>query len=170
MVTLTKEMRRLVLEQSLGFAATVCPDGTPNLSPKGTTTVWDERHLVFADIHSPQTVRNLRSNPIIELNVVDPIARKGFRFKGRAELHSEGPVYEEGLRRLGDHGYDATPERVRTIVIVEVQSAAPLISPVYETGASEIEVTTRWREHHLRLHPASPHGHEAARSTKQPAE
>jgi len=25
-------MRRVVLEQRLGFAATVCPDGTPNLS------------------------------------------------------------------------------------------------------------------------------------------
>jgi len=43
-------MKRVVLEQKLGFAATVCPDGTPNLSPKGTTTVWDDDHLLFADI------------------------------------------------------------------------------------------------------------------------
>ena len=35
---LTEEMKRVVLEQKLGFVATVCPDGTPNLSPKGTTT------------------------------------------------------------------------------------------------------------------------------------
>ena len=49
---LTDDMQRVVNEQRLGFVATVCPDGTPNLSPKGTTTVWDDDHLVFADIHS----------------------------------------------------------------------------------------------------------------------
>ena len=35
---LTDDMQRVVLEQRLGFHATVCPDGTPNLSPKGTTS------------------------------------------------------------------------------------------------------------------------------------
>jgi hypothetical protein len=59
---LTGEMRRAV-ETQLGFVATTCPDGTPNLSPKGTTAVWDDDHLVFAHIHSPGTVANLRSNP-----------------------------------------------------------------------------------------------------------
>jgi uncharacterized protein len=68
---LTNDMMRVVNEQQLGFIATVCPDGTPNLSPKGTTTVWDDEHLVFADICSPKTVANLRQNPVVEINVVD---------------------------------------------------------------------------------------------------
>jgi hypothetical protein len=59
---LTDDMTRLVLEQKLGFAATVCPDGRPNLSPKGTTTVSDDEQLVFADISSPGTIRNLDLN------------------------------------------------------------------------------------------------------------
>lgn len=29
---LTDDMRRVLTEQRLGFVATVCPDGTPNLS------------------------------------------------------------------------------------------------------------------------------------------
>jgi len=53
---LTEDMRR-VAEAELGFIATVCPDGTPNLSPKGTTAVWGEDHLVFADLRSPGTGR-----------------------------------------------------------------------------------------------------------------
>jgi predicted pyridoxine 5'-phosphate oxidase superfamily flavin-nucleotide-binding protein len=137
-------MRRVVLEQRLGFAATVCPDGTPNLSPKGTTTVWDDTHLVFADIRSPNTVRNLRSNPSIEINVVDPIVRKGYRFKGRAETHSDGPVYEQGLVLLAGRGFDARRERIKTIVKVRVEQAAPLVSPAYDGGASEDEVAARW--------------------------
>jgi uncharacterized protein len=68
---LTDDMRRIVTEQRLGFVATVCPDGTPNLSPKGTVAVWDDRHPIFADLRSPQTIRNLRRNPAVEINVVD---------------------------------------------------------------------------------------------------
>jgi predicted pyridoxine 5'-phosphate oxidase superfamily flavin-nucleotide-binding protein len=52
---LTNDMKRVVTEHRLGFMATVCPDGTPNLSPKGTTAVFDDDHLVFADIRSPGT-------------------------------------------------------------------------------------------------------------------
>jgi predicted pyridoxine 5'-phosphate oxidase superfamily flavin-nucleotide-binding protein len=60
---LTPEIQRFVREQRLGFVATVGGDGRPNLSPKGTTTVWDDGHLMFADIASPQTVANLAVNP-----------------------------------------------------------------------------------------------------------
>jgi predicted pyridoxine 5'-phosphate oxidase superfamily flavin-nucleotide-binding protein len=144
---LTEEMKRVVLEQKLGFAATVCPDGTPNLSPKGTTTVWDDAHLVFADIRSPKTVRNLRGNPWIEVNVVDPIVRKGYRFKGRAELHTGGEVYEQGLRLLAGRGFDARRERIKTIVRVRVEQAVALVSPAYDQGASEDEVVARWEAH-----------------------
>jgi hypothetical protein len=52
--SLTDDMRRVVGEQRLGFVATVCADGTPNLSPKGTVVVWHDHHLVFADLRSPQ--------------------------------------------------------------------------------------------------------------------
>lgn len=64
---LTTEIKEFVKREKLGFVATVYPDGTPNLSPKGTTTVWGDEHLVFADIHSPGTINNLLTNPFIEL-------------------------------------------------------------------------------------------------------
>jgi predicted pyridoxine 5'-phosphate oxidase superfamily flavin-nucleotide-binding protein len=71
---LTDDMKRVVNEQKLGFIATVCPDGTPNLSRKGTTEVWDDDHLIFVDIKSPGTVANLRQNPAIEINVIDQLS------------------------------------------------------------------------------------------------
>jgi uncharacterized protein len=151
MASLTRDMQRVVLEQKLGFAATVSPDGTPNLSPKGTTTVWDGDHLLFADIWSPQTVRNLAQNPSIEINVVDPIVRKGYRFKGRASLHSDGDIFERGLALLRERGYDARRERVKTIVLVAVEHAAPLISPAYEGDASEEQIAAKWEQHFAEL-------------------
>src|SRR5215468_25627 len=92
---LTEDMKRVVNEQQLCFIATVCPDGTPNLSPKGTTAVWDDEHLVFADVHSPNTIANLRRNPVLEMNVVDALVRKGYRFKGSATILSEGAQFEK---------------------------------------------------------------------------
>ena len=72
MGVLTADMKRVVEEQRLGFVATICPDGTPNLSPKGTTAVWDDDHLVFANIRSPGTLENLRRNASVEINVPIP--------------------------------------------------------------------------------------------------
>jgi uncharacterized protein len=57
-VRLSADMQRVVLEQRLGFVATVTAEGLPNLSPKGTTTLWDEEHLMFADLASPGTIEN----------------------------------------------------------------------------------------------------------------
>ncbi len=146
---LTADMQRVVREQRLGFVATVCPDGTPNLSPKGTTTVWDGDHLVFAHLHSPGTIANLLQNPAIEINVVDPVVRKGYRFKGVATVYSEGPLFEE-LRAFYDQGRSAGDirlgDRIRAIVLIKVERAHAVISPVYDTGATEDEVRARWRD------------------------
>src|SRR5437763_5568324 len=90
-------MRRVV-EAELGFIATVCPDGTPNLSPKGTTAGWDDDHLVFADLRSPGPVENLRSNTSVEINVVDQLVRKGYRFQATGVVYTEGDVLEQGIR------------------------------------------------------------------------
>jgi predicted pyridoxine 5'-phosphate oxidase superfamily flavin-nucleotide-binding protein len=149
MPILTEEMQRLILEQRLGFIATVCPDGTPNLSPKGTTTVFDDDHLVFADIISPTTVANLRNNPAIEINVVDPFARKGYRFKGTAEIHDTGETHNRGLEVLRERGYGT--DTVRHIVLVTVERALPLLSPVYASGAEEEDVRARWTRHYAKL-------------------
>jgi predicted pyridoxine 5'-phosphate oxidase superfamily flavin-nucleotide-binding protein len=148
---LDDDMRRVVREQRLGFVATVRPDGRPNLSPKGTTIVWDDDHLAFLHIHSPGTVANLRENPAIEINVVDPIVRKGYRFAGEGEVLTGGEVHQavlEWFRR--ERGTDTT--RVEAVVMVRVDEAAPVVSPAYDTGASEADIIERWRDHHLALH------------------
>ncbi len=71
---LTEDMKRVVREQRLGFFATVCPDGSPNLSPKGTTIVLDDDHLAFVDLGSPGTLSNLELNPAVEFDAPAPIS------------------------------------------------------------------------------------------------
>jgi len=136
-----------------GFYATVCEDGSPNLSPKGSTYVLDDDHLFFADLRSPQTVANIRRGSLVELNVVDPLLRKGYRFKGPAEAHERGSaLYEEGVARMREAG-STLVDRVRTVVVVEVREARELVSPVYDDGrVSEADVVAVHRERLARLH------------------
>ena len=135
LATLTDDMKRVVEEQRLGFYATVSEDGSPNLSPKGTTYVLDDQHLLFADIRSPQTVANIRRGSAVEVNIVDPFVRKGYRFKGTAVVHDRGTkVYADGVERLREAG-STLIDRVKAIVAIEVHEARPVVSPAYDDGA-----------------------------------
>jgi uncharacterized protein len=143
LTVLDEEMKRVVREQRLGYVATVCPDGTPNLSPKGTTAVWGDDHLVFLDLFSPGTVANIEAgNPVVEVNVVDPIRRKGYRFKGPAEAHRDGRVFDDVVQWYEqERGTD--PARINSVVLVRVELAAPLVSPAYADGSSEATIEQR---------------------------
>ena len=61
MAVLDADMRAIVERTLLCFAATTNPDGSPNLSPKSSLRVHYEGHLLFANIASPGTLRNLRA-------------------------------------------------------------------------------------------------------------
>ncbi len=137
---LTDDMQRVVREQRLGYVATICPDGTPNLSPKGSTAVWDDDHLIFADIHSPNTIDNLRRNPAVEINVVDPLTRRGYRFKGKGTIYDGGSIYEEGILFYAGRGVSSA---IHSIVLVRVERALPLISPAYD-NSTEGSIRARW--------------------------
>lgn len=135
-------MKQVVRTQRLGYVASVCPDGTPNLSPKGTTTVWDERHLVFLDLHSPSTTANIEAgNQVVEINVVDPIRRKGYRFKGPATVLREGPLYQDVVRFYEERGTERG--RIHAVVMVDVEQASPLVSPAYDDGSTEDAISLR---------------------------
>jgi len=112
-----------------------------------------DNHLMFADLASPQTVKNLRTNPSIEINVVDPVVRKGFRVKGRGIVVDPGEPFDELLERFtsGSRAVRDAKARIRHIVVTEVERDLPLVSPAYDEGATEAEVSARWEGYFLEL-------------------
>ncbi len=143
---ITEKIRKLLSEQKLGFVATVSATGEPNLSPKGTIIAWDEKTLVFADIRSPQTMKNLKNNPSVEINVVDPFSRKGFRFKGTTKIISSGEQYDKIISHYKKLGIKSS---ISSIVIVYVKQVNEVISPLYDLGYTEKEIETKWKKHYL---------------------
>jgi len=150
---LTEDMKRVITEQRLGFVATVDADGTPNLSPKGTMVVLDDDHILFGDLRSPGTIGNLRANPAVEVNFVDPFARTGYRFKGTAAYVARDDADFGDLYALFAH-WGALAEGLKGIVRITVERALPLSSPAYDYGATEGELRSQWAQHFEAIRPA----------------
>lgn len=83
-----------------GWVATASKDGMPNIAIKGSLRVLDEGHLVFADLFSLKTRKNLLENPQVAIMVFEESARRGYAFKGKAELLESGPVYTQVAEQI----------------------------------------------------------------------
>jgi predicted pyridoxine 5'-phosphate oxidase superfamily flavin-nucleotide-binding protein len=136
MPLIDNDMRDIVDSAKLGFVATVNPDNSPNLSPKGSVRVYDDDHVAFMDIASPATIANLSANPRIEIAVVDFLRRRGYRFSGTAELHQPGSAVhiwlDQWLLGLNGPGYPANQA-----VLVNVERVRPVLSPAYTYGNTD---------------------------------
>ena len=145
MVVITEEIKNFVNFQKLGYVATVSIDNTPNLSPKGTIMVLDESHIAFANIQSPKTVENLKQNSSIEVNVVDPFSRKGYRFKRTAEVNSSGDQFNKIISYYKTSGVKSS---IKSIVLVKIEKLNEVFSPLYDLGHTETELKAKWKKYY----------------------
>jgi predicted pyridoxine 5'-phosphate oxidase superfamily flavin-nucleotide-binding protein len=145
---ITQEIKDFLNLQKLGYVATVTSEGKPNISPKGTIIGWDSQTLAFADIRSPDTMKNLKENPNVELNVIDPLLRKGFLFEGQARLIQDGTLYDEILNHYRKNGIKSP---INSIVLVAVSNVSDVTSPLYDMGISEDEIKSKWQKHFASL-------------------
>jgi len=141
---ITKEIKDFLNLQKLGYVATVSSDGKPNISPKGTIIGWTSETLAFADIRSPDTMKNLINNPNVEINVIDPLLRKGYLFQGKARILQDDALYQEILNHYRQNGIKSP---INSIVLVDVFCMSDVISPLYDLGISEDEIKSKWQKH-----------------------
>ena len=154
---LTDDMKRVINEQKLGFVATVNDDATPNLSPKGTMVVLDDDTIMFGEIRSPNTIANIRANPAMEINFIDPMARTGYRFRGQARIIEGGSNEFETLLPRFD-GWGELAGTINAIIALRVERALPLSSPAYDMGATEADLRKTWMAHFQALQPDDQEG------------
>jgi predicted pyridoxine 5'-phosphate oxidase superfamily flavin-nucleotide-binding protein len=143
-VAITDDMRDMVRRAILCFVATVNEDGTPNLSPKASLTFRGDA-LFFANIASPQTVWNIRRNPAVEINVVDFLARRGYRFAGRGTiLGPKDEAFQDVAAWVKSTNGEIYP--VFDVIRIELASIRPVLSPAYTIGgADEATLTESYR-------------------------
>ena len=141
---ISQEIKEFLNSQKLGYVASVSSDGKPNISPKGTIIAWTSKILAFADIRSPDTIRNLEKNPNVEINVIDPLLRKGFLFRGTASVIKEGILFTDILNHYRESKIQSP---INSIVVVDVSHVSAVTSPLYDMGISEDEIKLKWTNH-----------------------
>ena len=77
--------------------------------------------------------------------MVDPIHRKGFRFKGEGQIISEGTQFSEILEQYKRNGIKS---KISTIVVVTVNKLSEVISPSYDLGMKEDELVSKWKKYY----------------------
>ena len=141
---ITSEIKTFLNTQKLGYVATVSSDGKPNISPKGTIISWSENIIAFADIRSPDTIMNLQNNPFVEINVIDPLSRKGYLFSGTGKIIKDTPMYNDILNYYRTNGIQSP---INSIVLVYVSSISVVTSPLYDLGKTEDEIKLKWKKY-----------------------
>ena len=142
--TITSEIKTFLNTHKLGYVATVSSDGKPNLSPKGTIIPWSEHLLAFANIRSPDTMMNLKNNSFVEINVIDPLSRKGYLFTGTGNIIKDTPMYHDIINYYRTNGIQSP---ISSIVIVHISSISIVTSPLYDLGKTENEIKLKWKKY-----------------------
>lgn len=122
------------------FPANVClvgsvlPSGFAQVSPRGSTMVFDDKHIGLWERGKGTTNENLSDGSPLTVFFRKPQLReegilpKGgiARFYGRARIYKSGPVYDEVWRRLVQPEKDRDPEKKGFAVLIEIERAEDL--------------------------------------------
>jgi hypothetical protein len=131
MTKLSEEIKEFLGEGRLAYVATSNKSGIPNVVPKGSLGVLDDEHLVFADLYSQKTRRNIEENPHVAVAVVNPPAYQGYQFKGTAMILDSGPALAKATEIVDSIKMD--PSRVKYAVVIHVEEVYDL-SPGPKSG------------------------------------
>ena len=118
MGSISEELKAVISQIKPAMVATASKTGQPNVSPKGSLRVLDDQHLVFADLRSPQTIKNLKENAYLSIIALDPAKGKGWRVWGKAdEIMTSGKLYDQFSDEYANKG------KVNHVVKILVEKA-----------------------------------------------
>ena len=127
---LSPEVRDYIDRSVLCWLATVDPDGRPNVSPKEVFAALDDAHVVIANIASPQSVRNIRSNPQVCPSFVDVFVQKGYKLRGDAKIIDKNDprfaTFAESLLSLTKGIFP-----IHSVIHLHVVESEPIVAPSY---------------------------------------
>jgi Pyridoxamine 5'-phosphate oxidase len=113
---------------------TVLPNGYAQVTPRGSTLVFDDQHFSLWERGRGSTAENLTDGTKVTIYFrkpqlrADGILPKGgiARFYGTARLFKSGPIYEEVWTGLIQPEKDRDPDKKGFAVLIEVERAEEL--------------------------------------------
>ena len=122
------------------FPANVClvgsvlPNGYAQVSPRGSTMVYDDDHLALWERGKGSTNANLTNGAKVTVFFRKAALRESgvlplggiARFYGTAQIHRSGAAYEEVWRRLVQPEKDRDPDKKGFAVLIRIERAEDL--------------------------------------------
>ena len=113
---------------------TVLKNGFAQITPRGSTMVYDDQHLALWERGKGSTTGSLKDGSKLTVYFRKPSLRtdgtlpKGgiARFYGTATIHKDGAAYEEVWRRLVQPEKDRDPDKKGFAVLIKVERAEDL--------------------------------------------
>ena len=113
---------------------TALPNGYAQITPRGSTLVFDDGHFSLWERGKGSTTANLADGTKVTIYFRKPQLRADgilpqggiARFYGTARLFKSGPVYEEVWTRLIQPEKDRDPDKKGFAVLIEVERAEQL--------------------------------------------
>lgn len=148
MSLLSTEVANAAANSVLCWLATVDAAGQPNVSPKEIFAIFDDMHLVVANIASPRTVRNIEKSEKVCATFVDVLVQKGFKVYGTAvnlrEDESEFSMWAAPLVKMAGPRFP-----IHSVIVVRATGVEPVVAPSYRlypestTEKSQVESALR---------------------------
>jgi hypothetical protein len=132
---LHQHINTAVLTDNVCLIGTVLPSGFVQITPRGSTMVFDDEHIALWERGRGSTTENLSDGSKVtiffrksSLRSEDFLPLGGIaRFYGIAALHKSGPVYEEVWKRLLQLEKDRDPEKKGFAVLIKIDRAEDLL-------------------------------------------
>jgi hypothetical protein len=116
------------------LVGTVLPDGFAQITPRGSTMVYDDEHVALWERGRGSTTANLSDGTPVTIYFRNMALRESgllprggiLRLYGRAKVHKSGPVYDEVWRRLIEPEKKGDPEKKGYAVLIAVERVEDL--------------------------------------------
>ncbi|MDR2838655.1 MAG: pyridoxamine 5'-phosphate oxidase family protein [Azonexus sp.] len=127
---LTAKIIEATQRSVLCWLATVDGGGQPNVSPKEIFTAFDEQHLVIANIASPDSARNIHSNPAVCVSFIDVFSQKGYKVSGlAADIPNTSSEFRHWAKPLEQIAGSRFP--IRSVFVIKATAVTPILAPSY---------------------------------------
>jgi uncharacterized protein len=116
------------------LVATVLPNGYAQVTPRGSTMVFDDEHIALWERGKGSTTANLKDGTKMTVFLRKPQLREAgilpkggiARFYGTAKIVKSGPAYEEIWTRLVQPEKDRDPDKKGFGVLIQIERAEDL--------------------------------------------
>ncbi len=120
------------------LVGTVLPSGFAQVTPRGSTMVFDDEHIGLWERGTGSTAENMGDGSKVTVYFRKPqlreegvLPRGGIaRFYGTAKLYKSGAEYEEVWRRLVQPEKDRDPDKKGYAVLIKIERAEDLAGEV----------------------------------------